>query len=274
MASYKVNLDIYYMEQYHYTYQITNLLNKISYIGLRTSNISPEKDLGISYFSSSTNNEFIKDQLNCPYNFKYEILNVFNNRMDAINDEIRLHELYNVGKNPMFYNKQNQTSNGIDFTGQHHTEEAKTKIGKASKERGINNKALENLFWQNKNRERTSAERKKMSDAKLGNQNAIGKRSEESKQNMSNSKKGMTSTFKGKNHTKESKEKMSISKLGDNNPKYWQGKARSEETKLKISEATKGKIKGKAPIVKCPHCEREGGLYSMKQWHFNNCKFK
>lgn len=274
MASYKVNRDIYYMEQYHYTYRITNLLNKISYIGLRTSTISPEKDLGILYFSSSSNAEFIKEQHEHPSDFKYEILNVFNSRIEAINDEIRLHKLYDVGKNPMFYNKQNQTANGIDFTGQNHTKEAKIKISKASKERGISDRARENLIWHSKNRERTSEERKKLSEAKLGNNNARGKRSEESKQNISNAKKGMTSVFKGKKHTEESKEKMSISKLGDNNPKYWQGKTRSEETKLKISEATKGKIKGKAPIVKCPYCDKEGGLYSMKQWHFNNCRFK
>jgi hypothetical protein len=23
----------------------------------------------------------------------------------------------------------------------------------------------------------------------------------------------------------------------------------------------------------CPHCGLEGGIYNMKRWHFDNCKF-
>lgn len=26
--------------------------------------------------------------------------------------------------------------------------------------------------------------------------------------------------------------------------------------------------------VKCPHCDKEGGINGMKQWHFDNCKMK
>jgi hypothetical protein len=26
-------------------------------------------------------------------------------------------------------------------------------------------------------------------------------------------------------------------------------------------------------VVKCPHCELQGNLPSMKRWHFDNCKF-
>ena len=63
---------------------------------------------------------------------------------------------------------------------------------------------------------------------------------------------------------------MSKAKLGNSNAS---GK-RSEEAKLKISKSLKGKKRGKSPIVKCPHCEKEGGLHAMKQWHFDNCKHK
>lgn len=26
--------------------------------------------------------------------------------------------------------------------------------------------------------------------------------------------------------------------------------------------------------VKCPHCDKEGGISQMKQWHFDNCKYR
>lgn len=38
--------------------------------------------------------------------------------------------------------------------------------------------------------------------------------------------------------------------------------------KPKIGEALRGK---KDKIIKCPHCNKEGGSV-MKRWHFNNCK--
>jgi hypothetical protein len=262
------------MKQYHYTYQIINLLNKISYIGLRTSNIEPEKDLGHKYFSSSTDSLFMKEQIEYPLNFKYEILNVFDNRLEAINDEMRLHEMYDVGSNPMFYNKQKQGSHVIDFTGKNHTEDSKIKIGVASKERGISDKARENLQWHGKNRKRTEEEKKKMANAKLGNTNASGKRSEEVKRKISEAKKGKESSFKGKTHSIESKKKMSNAKSGDNNPKYWKGKNRLDETKRKISENRKGKGTGPAIKTKCPHCKKEGGYSAMMRWHFNNCSKK
>lgn len=243
----------------------------MSYIGLRTSNIEPEKDLGYLYFSSSTDSIFMKDQFERPSNFKYQVLNVFDNRLDAINDEMRLHELYDVAFNPMFYNKQKQGAHTIDFTGQNHNEESKIKIGAASKDRGISDKARENLKWHSKNRKRTEEEKKKMSEAKLGNNNAAGERSDEVKRKISEGKKGKESSFKGKTHSIDSKKKMSNAKLGDNNPKYWKGKNRLDETKHKISENRKGKGTGPAVKAKCPHCAKEGGYSAMMRWHFNNC---
>ena len=64
--------------QYHYTYRITNILLKLHYYGVRTSkDILPKKDLGIKYFSSSTNKEFIKDQKSNPQNYKYKIIRIY-----------------------------------------------------------------------------------------------------------------------------------------------------------------------------------------------------
>lgn len=70
--------------------------------------------------------------------------------------------------------------------------------------------------------------------------------------------------------------------------KQWTGVIRSEETKFKISEARKGivftdehkkklKDSAKARVYKktvCPFCGKEGTVHKMKQFHFENCKFK
>jgi len=45
----------------------------------------------------------------------------------------------------------------------------------------------------------------------------------------------------------------------------------TEETKRKMSEASKGIPK---PRTQCPHCGKVGGVPQMKQWHFDNCKDK
>ena len=258
----------------HYTYIITNKINNKSYIGVRSCKGIPKEDIGHKYFSSSSDSEFINEQREYPEIFIYKVLNIFDKREDALSEEIRLHKLYNVDTNPNFYNLAKQSSSGIDFTGKNHTESTKLKIGEASKKRGISEKAKNNLKWHRENRCRTEEERLKMANSKLGNTNAKGKRSEIAKNNISNGRKGQIPWNKGKSGlcSEETKNKMSSAKLGDNNPKYWKGKKRSIETIQKISQSKKGKSTGPAPIVKCPHCDKEGGLYAMKQWHFNNCR--
>jgi len=73
---------------------------------------------------------------------------------------------------------------------------------------------------------------------------------------------GYTSPMKNKNHTEESKQKIRLKKIGTK---------LSDETKFKISQKKKGKLK---KIIKCPYCGKEGGEPQMHQWHFEKCKFK
>ena len=81
-------------------------------------------------------------------------------------------------------------------------------------------------------------------------------------------------------------------KLIENNPRYWTGKQRSEETKRKLAEANLGKKQseetklkriqtrkknGKKPNYKdstCPHCNLTGKAFNMTRYHFDNCKKK
>lgn len=104
-------------QKFHYVYQITEISTNKKYIGSRTSKIDPILDLGLKYFSSSSNKNFIKSQKENPTNFKYKILSAHNTREEAIDEEIRLHNLYDVGRNLEFYNESKQSSSKFDTTG-------------------------------------------------------------------------------------------------------------------------------------------------------------
>jgi len=100
----------------HYVYRITNKeLNK-HYYGVRSAK-DPVKDLGNIYFSSSKDIEFIQDQKLYPNKYKYKIISTYKERKLAVAKEIKLHEYFNVGINPNFYNRVKQTTTGFDSTG-------------------------------------------------------------------------------------------------------------------------------------------------------------
>jgi len=76
----------------------------------------------------------------------------------------------------------------------------------------------------------------------------------------------VASAHRGLKHSKETKEK-----IGSKH----RGKQVSLETRLKIAESTsKSKIGKAQSIVRCPYCTKEGGINTMKQWHFDRCPHK
>lgn len=110
--------SIYTIEKsYNYTYWITNIKEHKHYIGVRSCDIPPIYDLGIKYFSSSHNKEFMTNQKNTPKDYEYKIIGIFETRKEALLHEIELHHEYNVGKNPRFYNNSKQTATGYDRNG-------------------------------------------------------------------------------------------------------------------------------------------------------------
>jgi hypothetical protein len=90
---------------YHYVYRITNTVLNKHYYGVRSSKCIPSKDLGKKYFSTSHNKEFMVDQKENPQNYNYKVIRIFNTRKEAVLNEIRLHNIFNVGVNESFYNK-------------------------------------------------------------------------------------------------------------------------------------------------------------------------
>lgn len=104
-------------QKFHYIYQITEISSNRKYIGMRSSKIDPLLDLGIKYFSSSSDKGFKKRQKQNPIDYKYEILSLHSSREDCSDEEIRLHELYNVKNNKEFINNTNANKLGYDPTG-------------------------------------------------------------------------------------------------------------------------------------------------------------
>lgn len=86
-------------------YWILNIQTYKSYIGKRqTTKTNPYKDIGVTYFSSSSDKEFIKDQKQHPENYRYFVLSIFDNGNDSSKEEKRLHKIFNVDVDPAFYN--------------------------------------------------------------------------------------------------------------------------------------------------------------------------
>ena len=88
------------------------------------------------------------------------------------------------------------------------------------------------------------------------------KHTDESKQKISD-------RFYGVPKTDEHKMNMSLCQRGEKS--HWYGKTHSQETKDKISTSSLGR---KQIIVRCPYCNKTGGISNMKRYHFNNCKMK
>ena len=105
------------MKKYNYTYRITNKIEGKHYYGKRSTDTIPSQHLGVKYFSSSKDVEFIKDQKNNPQNYKYKIIKMHDSAKAAIEHEIVLHNKFNVGKNTKFYNRCKQSAKGFDTTG-------------------------------------------------------------------------------------------------------------------------------------------------------------
>lgn len=78
---------------------------------------------------------------------------------------------------------------------------------------------------------------------------------------------GALNPMYGKEKPEKIKKQLSESFSGSGNPYY--GKSHSDEIRAKMRAAHASR-----PHVRCPHCDKEGHLNTMKRWHFDNCRSK
>lgn len=216
--------------KYHYVYRITNLFSAKHYYGSRSSNVLPENDLGVKYFSSSHDKSFLAEQKNNPSQFRYKIIKKCNTRDEALAYEIKLHNKFQVDVNDKFYNKSKQTSTGFtyDSTGYVFTDEHRKKLSEAQRKRPPISEET----------------RKKLSNAMIGKNNPMhGKTGDENpfygKKHSQESKIKMSEKQRQRKVNEETKKKISQSLIGN---KRRLGTIASEETRKKISEAGKGRV--------------------------------
>jgi len=265
------------MKKYNYVYRITNKILNKHYYGVRGCNVEPKRDLGVKYFSSSTDKEFRNDQKNYPENYKFKIVRICSTRKEADKLEIKLQEKFNVGKSESFYNRAKRTSMGFSTAGTNLSPEHKQKLSEAKQ--NMSDETKQKMSEAQKGVPKSDETRKKMSEAKTGENNPMfGKElspetklkiseakigvpvSDETRKKMSEAQKGENHPMFGKEHTPETRQKMSEAKQN-----------MSDETRKKMSEAHKGVPQEQ---VECPHCGKIGGIGIMKRWHFDNCKYK
>ena len=101
-------------KKFNYVYLITELSSNRKYIGVRSCDISIENDLGKIYKSSSSDLDFINRQKVNKNDYTYTLLSNYDTRIEAVNEEIRLHNLYDVDVNNKYFNKVKSVA--TDFT--------------------------------------------------------------------------------------------------------------------------------------------------------------
>lgn len=109
----------------HYTYLLISSLDQKMYIGSRSCNMDPEKDVQYKSSTKLVPKEYLQ---NC----KKYILKVHLTKIAAIEHEIFLHNLFEVGINPEFFNGAKQTSTKFDRSGIPMSDLQKERISKAN----------------------------------------------------------------------------------------------------------------------------------------------
>lgn len=239
----------------HYVYKITNTQNGMYYIGKRSTLLPIEED---PYMGSGTLIKKALDELDRD-TFRKEIIAVFETQHEALEYESSLVN-ESVVNDPMSYNIILGGSRGFDRTSMITSDETKRKISLANKgrsrrpmtpesiarraesQRGLkrSEETREKMREAAKNRKRISEEdREKISERMTGQTRPDlqgKKRTEEQRQRMSEARSGKSLDKTHCDAIRESRQRMSpeerTEKFG-----HRKGHPRSEEEKLKISEA-------------------------------------
>jgi len=214
----------------HYVYRLDDPITKEFYIGSRSCKYNIEDDPYMGSYCAwkpEDKSRLVKTILKSNFR-KRETAIKYESALIKENIDNILNRNYNI------------PTDGWHTTGRKHTIETREIIRQKRSQQILTTDVLEML--------RTANTGKKFSD---DHKNKISK----SKQEYY---KTHTIYNKGLFHTKKTLQKMSDIRSGTTH---------SIETKHKLSEIAKNRIK-----VKCPYCSKHGQKSIMVRWHFDNCK--
>ena len=222
---------------YHYTYIIKNITNQMQYIGVRSCSCLPENDS--DYMGSS---KPLDEAMGIePEAFTKTIIDTFPTRDIANRNEQRLHEMYDVTRNPDFYNQMNAPL-GFCNAGKTHSAETKKKMSASHDGKTLSPETRKKISKSSMGKTISTEARKKMSIAQMGKTLSPETRTKMSKAQMGKTlseehKKKLFDSNMGKKHSPETRKKMRENHVG------MKGKKHSDATKKKISESSKKRKK-------------------------------
>ncbi len=243
--------------QYYFTYKITNTVKQKHYIGSKVSKLVPEDCIGVTYFSSSRDKKFLKDQQLNPENYVYDVVGIFDTYEEAIQHEVDLHEFYEVAKNKNFYNKSKQTSTGFSTYGMKFPT-----IDEVEKRKEATQSRI--FIARIRKKAKLLLSLRKSQKNLHGN---VGKcHTDETNQKNREARLGENNGMFGKKHTAETKRKMSKNNIG------MLDKEHSTETKKLMSDSAKNRKACKIGVCSC--CGWKGSMRIITRIHNSRCKQK
>lgn len=243
--------------KYHYTYRITNIKDGMYYYGVHSCDCLPEEEIGITYWSTSKRNGFVKHQKECPEEYKYKVIKIFSTRVEAVQHEIFLHKKFDVKMHPKFYNDSNQRSTGFDTSGKGNYIDENGKTILIPREEAL----LRGLKGESAGRKMSPE-----SIAKCVLANTGSKRTDETKAKMSAWQKGLSLEERwGEEKAKEVKQKYSKAKKGKTFEEIYGDGA---EAKRKSCGWSKGIPKER---INCEMCGKDVTKTTLKR-HQNGTK--
>lgn len=184
-----------------YVYKVTNLTTGEFYIGMK---ITPG-EIGVDYFTSSTNKEFKSDFKKNPQNYLCEKL-FTGNQADVVLKESEL--IYNSKDNPLILNKAFNNGHVFLIEIRPHTAEQNKKQSESMKGHTPWNKGRRNVY--------SDEARRKMGIANKGKEppNKGKKASDDTCRKLSDSHLGQEPWNKGLKATDKAKKNQSLAHLG------------------------------------------------------------
>lgn len=261
-------------------YKVTNKINGKLYIGQTSRTLQKRK-------SAHIRNSFNHNALDydCafhkairkygPDNFKWEVVHTCNTVSESNEVERKLIAEYNTCHGVGY----NSNEGGGSGTGFRHSDEAKRKISEAGKSRPpITEEVKQNMSkaqllsrqngnrkeveWTAEQRELYSQRAKDKELWKLGNTPEAVKKRQATRETNG----GYDSVSKRQKEDNVSHRPEVQQKISDSVKKLW------EDPEYRANQLAKREQAN--PVVKCPHCEKQGRNAIMQRHHFNRCKFK